>query len=81
MPVTRTDFYDVLSLLNSLADQLGQPVNSDGDVEPIEVLRDKCADGLKRYPSFLVVDDVDSLELANQQERNYSRLCGVVTRV
>lgn len=65
---TRVDFEDSLSLLGRLLDELGGSVNAEEPEEREVLLREQLIEALQIYPSFIVVDDIDSL--SPEEQRN-----------
>jgi SpoVK/Ycf46/Vps4 family AAA+-type ATPase len=67
-PTLRVDFFDLTTLLRILLRELGTPeamIQSDWSTDD---LIDEVLTSLKIIPAFVVIDDVDSLEPAMQQE-------------
>jgi hypothetical protein len=67
-PTSRVDFKDIRSLLMAILMELG---SSEELIDPewtIQELTDECIGALRMFPSILVIDDVDSLAAAEQQE-------------
>jgi hypothetical protein len=67
-PTTRIDFDDVPSLLRALLSQLGTLDPELVAEEDRQILIESVIDSLKVLPSFIVIDDVDSLETNDQQD-------------
>ena len=67
-PTTRVDFSDTTSLLRALLLELGTPENHFDTEWTIQELAEQVTMSLRMFPSLLVIDDVDSLDIAEQQD-------------
>jgi hypothetical protein len=67
-PTTRIDFDDVPSLLKAILNELGVNREELADDEDRSSLIEKVIEYLNILPSFIVIDDVDSLETNDQQD-------------
>src|SRR6266568_7369639 len=65
---SRVDFTDIRSLLAAILIELGTPKQMIDPEWTIQEIIDECVTALRMFPSFLVIDDVDSLESSEQQE-------------
>jgi tetratricopeptide (TPR) repeat protein len=79
VPTMRVDFADTATLLRALLLELGCPESMVDPEWTTDELIDEVIDSLKLIPSLVVVDDVDSLEPAMQQEVFHTML-QVMTR-
>jgi tetratricopeptide (TPR) repeat protein len=68
VPTMRVDFADTPTLLRALLLELGWPESSTNPDWSIDELMDEVIDSLRVIPSLVIVDDVDSLEPALQQD-------------
>lgn len=68
VPTLRVDFSDTQSLLRALLLELGSPESMIAPDWSTNELIDEVIDSLKIIPSLVIVDDVDSLEPAMQQD-------------
>lgn len=67
-PTTRVDFSDTRSLMKALLREIGVLDNEiDEDISRIELL-DRLVSTLEIFPSFIVIDDLDSLPLEEQTD-------------
>lgn len=67
-PTLRVDFSDPRTLLQAILLELGYPTKNIDPDWAIQELIDECVSALILFPSILVIDDVDSLEPAHQQD-------------
>jgi|GEM_PF-1195270 hypothetical protein len=79
VPTMRVDFSDTQTLLRALLLELGSPESMIDPEWSISDLTDEVIESLKVIPALVVVDDVDSLEAAMQQDVFHTML-QVMTR-
>jgi GTPase SAR1 family protein len=65
---TRVDFEDASSLWGRLLDELGGSIDAEDLENRDPLLREALIEALQIYPSFIVVDDIDSL--SPEEQRN-----------
>jgi hypothetical protein len=66
--ITRVDFTDLPSILRALLRELGLPPEQIEADASREELIEEVVNALSLYPSLVIVDDVDSLEVDQQQD-------------
>lgn len=65
---TRVDFYNLSSLLISILEEMGWPSEHIDEEWTREELMDKVIETLTQFPVFLIIDDIDSLDLPEQHD-------------
>lgn len=69
VPVPETHYSSYEELIKAILEHLPIPLNKEElDVMSIDDIKREVRDGLSAYPSFLVVDDIDSLDAEQQRQ-------------